>query len=51
MKEMPGVTVLDMGNKMGLNGVDNAALKFKNVRIPKENIMNKFCDVDDNDNF
>ena len=29
MKEMPGVEIIDMGMKMGSNGVDNAALKFK----------------------
>lgn len=42
---MPGVTITDMGHKMGVNGVDNAALKFNNVRIPRENMMNKFSDV------
>ena len=40
-----------MGNKIGLNGVDNAALLFHNVRIPRENMMNKYCDVDENGNF
>jgi len=34
-----------MGYKIGLNGVDNAALKFKNVRIPLENMMNRYSDV------
>ena len=28
MNVMPGVTVEDMGHKMGLNGVDNAKLSF-----------------------
>ena len=28
MKTMPGVTIEDMGYKMGLNGVDNAKLRF-----------------------
>ena len=40
-----------MGFKMGLNGVDNAALTFKNVRIPRENMMNAFCDVTENGKF
>ena len=31
MKVMPGVTVEDMGHKMGLNGVDNAKLSFDQV--------------------
>ena len=34
-----------MGVKFGLNGVDNAALKFKSVRIPRENMMNRYGDV------
>lgn len=34
-----------MGFKIGLNGVDNAALLFHNVRIPRTNMMNKYCDV------
>ena len=42
---MPGVTVEDMGYKMGLNGVDNAKLSFDNVRIPRENLLNKYSDV------
>jgi acyl-CoA oxidase len=46
MKEMPGVEITDMGVKMGQNGVDNAALTFSNVRIPRENMMNRYTDVD-----
>jgi acyl-CoA oxidase len=34
-----------MGVKFGLNGVDNAQLKYKNVRIPRENMMNRYADV------
>ncbi len=37
-----------MGHKLGLNGVDNARIKFDNVRIPKINMLNKYSDVDDN---
>ena len=33
MKVLPGVTVEDMGHKMGLNGVDNAKLSFKEVNL------------------
>ena len=32
MNVLPGVTVEDMGHKMGLNGVDNAKLSFKQVK-------------------
>jgi acyl-CoA oxidase len=51
MKELPGVQITDMGVKFGQNGVDNAALKFSNVRIPRENMLNKFTDVDESGNF
>merc|ERR1711892_1633871 len=47
MQTMPGVTIEDMGYKMGLNGVDNAKLSFDNVRIPRENLLNKYSDVDE----
>lgn len=32
---------------MGCNGVDNGKLWFDNVRIPKDNILNKFADMND----
>lgn len=51
MKEMPGVQINDMGVKMGVNGVDNAALTFDNVCIPRENMMNKVTDVNDKGKF
>lgn len=31
---LPGVTISEMGRKMGCNGVDNARLSFKEVRVP-----------------
>ena len=40
-----------MGYKIGMNGVDNAALKFHNVRIPRENMLNRYSDVDANGQF
>ena len=48
MKPYSGIEIRDMGFKMGQNGVDNAALLFHNVRIPRENMMNKLADVDEN---
>jgi len=42
---MPGVSISDMGWKMGLNGVDNALLKFNNVRIKREAMLNRLADV------
>jgi len=51
MKVLPGVTVEDMGFKMGLNGVDNAKLSFDNVRVPRENLLNKYSDVEADGTF
>ncbi|XP_066931992.1 peroxisomal acyl-coenzyme A oxidase 3-like isoform X5 [Clytia hemisphaerica] len=42
---MPGITVGDMGHKLGLNGMDNGYLKLNKVRIPRTNLMNKQGDV------
>lgn len=43
--------VEDMGYRMGLNGVDNAKLLFDNVRVPRENLLNKYSDVDESGKF
>ena len=40
-----------MGHKMGLNGVDNAKLTFDNVRVPRENLLNKYSDVTEDGKF
>jgi len=43
---MPGVTVGDLGEKLGLNGVDNGFVAFNQVHIPRENLLgNKTADV------
>lgn len=45
MKPCPNVTIEDMGHKIALNGIDNGRLTFKNVRIPRENMLNRLNDV------
>ncbi len=42
---LPGVTVKDCGYKMGLNGVDNGRIWFDQVRVPKDNLLNKYGDI------
>ncbi|EDL28211.1 acyl-coenzyme A oxidase-like protein [Mus musculus] len=41
----PGVTAIDMMHKEGMNGVDNGILIFDKVRIPRENLLDKFGSV------
>lgn len=45
MKPSQGVTIEDMGFKLGMNGIDNAKLTFNHVKIPRENMLNKINDV------
>ncbi|CAG5128416.1 unnamed protein product, partial [Candidula unifasciata] len=42
---LPGVIVGDMGEKIGLNGLDNGFVAFNQLRIPRENLLDKFGDV------
>jgi acyl-CoA oxidase len=42
---LPGIEIRDCGYKVGLNGVDNGALRFHDVRIPRDNLLNRFGDV------
>jgi len=41
----PGVTIEDCGAKEGLNGVDNGRITFDHVRVPREDLLNRFADV------
>lgn len=42
---LPGIEIQDCGHKIGLNGVDNGALRFRSVRIPRDNLLNRFGNV------
>jgi acyl-CoA oxidase len=44
-KDLPGVTTGDCHYKGGLPGVDNGRIQFDHVRIPRENLLNKYADV------
>ncbi|KAL0272288.1 UNVERIFIED_CONTAM: hypothetical protein PYX00_005324 [Menopon gallinae] len=41
MLSYPGVIIGDMGEKLGLNGVDNGFAIFSNYRIPKDCLLDK----------
>ncbi|CAG9819046.1 unnamed protein product [Phaedon cochleariae] len=45
LKPFPGITVGDMGEKIGLNGIDNGFIMFHNYRIPRDNLLNRTADV------
>jgi acyl-CoA oxidase len=45
---LPGVGGEDDGPKGGLNGIDNGRLHFDHVRVPRENLLNRYGDVDEN---
>ena len=42
---LKGVRVADNGYKLGLNGVDNGRIWFDNVRVPRENLLNRYGNV------
>jgi acyl-CoA oxidase len=43
--DLPGVTTSDCDYKGGLPGVDNGRIQFDHVRVPRENLLNKYADV------
>ncbi|ORW07531.1 acyl-CoA dehydrogenase [Mycobacterium kyorinense] len=43
--DLPGVTTSDNHYKGGLPGVDNGRIVFDHVRVPRENLLNKYGDV------
>eukprot|EP01113_Clastostelium_recurvatum_P025095 TRINITY_DN3014_c0_g1_i6.p1 TRINITY_DN3014_c0_g1~~TRINITY_DN3014_c0_g1_i6.p1 ORF type:complete len:659 (+),score=91.44 TRINITY_DN3014_c0_g1_i6:64-1977(+) len=47
----PGIHIEDLGHKGGLLGVDNGIITFSNVRVPRENLLNRFASVDPAGNY
>ncbi|XP_046964850.1 peroxisomal acyl-coenzyme A oxidase 3 [Vanessa cardui] len=45
LETYPGLTVGDMGEKIGVNGIDNGFIMFNKYRIPRENLLNRTADV------
>ncbi|MGI9125938.1 MAG: acyl-CoA dehydrogenase [Mycobacterium sp.] len=44
--DLPGVRTSDCDYKGGLPGVDNGRIMFDHVRVPRENLLNRFADVE-----
>ena len=42
---LPGVRLEDCGAKLGLNGVDNGRIWFDGVRVPRENLLDRYATV------
>jgi acyl-CoA oxidase len=40
-----------MGHKMGMNGVDNGKLWFKNVAVPRSNLLDAYSSVEKGGKF
>ncbi len=44
---LQGVRIEDRGLKEGLNGVDNGRIWFDSVRVPRDNLLDRFAQIDD----
>src|SRR3954449_6042533 len=44
---LPGVRIEDCGAKLGLDGVDNGRIWFDQVRVPRDNLLDRYAAVDE----
>ena len=49
--DLPGVTTTDHGHKGGLLGVDNGRIRFDQVRVPREALLDRFGTVDEDGRY
>ncbi|KND04432.1 uncharacterized protein SPPG_00161 [Spizellomyces punctatus DAOM BR117] len=42
---LPGITIMDIGPKIGANSQDNGFMQLKGVRIPRENMLMRYSRV------
>src|SRR5919206_2108515 len=42
---LPGIRIEDCGAKLGLDGVDNGRIWFDHVRVPRENLLDRYAQV------
>jgi acyl-CoA oxidase len=42
---LPGIIIGDCGKKVGQENIDNGFIIFNNVRIPRENLLNRMSNV------
>ncbi|MDF0716855.1 acyl-CoA dehydrogenase [Muricauda sp. 334s03] len=48
---LDGITVEDNGYKLGLNGVDNGKIWFNNVKVPRQNLLDKYGEIRDDGTY
>lgn len=48
---LPGIEMGDIGPKFGYNSKDNGFMSFKNVRIPRTNMLRRYVDIDEEGNL
>ncbi|MEM1258232.1 MAG: acyl-CoA dehydrogenase [Bacteroidota bacterium] len=50
-QELSGIKIEDNGYKLGLNGVDNGKIWFHQVKVPVENLLDKYGGIDADGNY
>lgn len=51
LKPYNRIIIGDIGEKIGLNGIDNGFIMFNNYRIPKDNLLNRIGDINDDGSY
>lgn len=46
-----GVEIIDMGAKIGLNGIDNGFIRFTNAEVPLDNLLDRYGGFDEMGNY
>ena len=44
---LPGIRIEDCGAKLGLDGVDNGRIWFDRVRVPRDNLLDRYATVNE----
>jgi acyl-CoA oxidase len=44
---LPGIRIEDCGTKLGLDGVDNGRIWFDQVRVPRDNLLDRYATVNE----
>ena len=48
---LPGITLGDCGKKIGMEAIDNGFMIFNDIRIPRENLLNRLSNVSEEGKF